>query len=320
MIVSAAGAAPRSVAHTCAEPTPDTWPQNGHGLGTAAACMNCRRFLRAKGKPNGVFLMSRENERSEAGTATVRRDTLASGPPALDADEAFRQSMANLSRQLASRVAKMPPPLLSALPHLEPRAPPGGALTSVARWALGIVALACGLYAFTARQQPRVPRPTAQPTAVVPTTPAAAALPAAIRSSAAETAASPSAPGDSAPPPSAAVMPAPSQPTLPTPAPSAPSQSASAASDAPQQAPATRHDQPLEPYEIMEVQSRLKSLGFDPGLLDGAPGARTREAARRYEAARGRAAVAHIDRDLLAELRTDRAAVEGSTRPASSSR
>jgi peptidoglycan hydrolase-like protein with peptidoglycan-binding domain len=62
---------------------------------------------------------------------------------------------------------------------------------------------------------------------------------------------------------------------------------------------------PLAREEVKEVQSRLRSLGFNPGPVDGDAGAMTAAAVTNYQQSRGQAQTGLIDRDLLAQLRQD---------------
>jgi CheY-like chemotaxis protein len=57
--------------------------------------------------------------------------------------------------------------------------------------------------------------------------------------------------------------------------------------------------------EVREVQSRLRSMGFNPGPIDGDAGSMTTAAAMHYQQARGQSQTGLIDRDLLAQLRED---------------
>lgn len=66
---------------------------------------------------------------------------------------------------------------------------------------------------------------------------------------------------------------------------------------------------PLERAEVRDVQARLRGFGFDPGPIDGDPGARTLAAARRYRESRNQPHSDAIDRDLLEQLRLDPAPV-----------
>ena len=62
---------------------------------------------------------------------------------------------------------------------------------------------------------------------------------------------------------------------------------------------------PLRRDEAREVQARLRSFGFNPGLVDGAPGAMTEDAIRRYQQNRGQPQSGKVDRELLERLRQD---------------
>lgn len=68
---------------------------------------------------------------------------------------------------------------------------------------------------------------------------------------------------------------------------------------------------PLSSGDIREVQGRLRSLGFDPGPLDGDAGPRTAAALTRYQEAHGLQPTGVADSDVLAELRRE----PGSTAP-----
>ena len=57
--------------------------------------------------------------------------------------------------------------------------------------------------------------------------------------------------------------------------------------------------------EIREMQAWLKAFGFDPGPIDGYPGARTMAAVKRYQAARQREETGIVDRSLLRKVRSD---------------
>jgi hypothetical protein len=61
---------------------------------------------------------------------------------------------------------------------------------------------------------------------------------------------------------------------------------------------------PLRPDEVKEVQTRLRSFGFNPGPADGTAGRMTEAAALRYQQDRGQQ-TAGIDRQLLEQLRQD---------------
>jgi len=62
---------------------------------------------------------------------------------------------------------------------------------------------------------------------------------------------------------------------------------------------------PLRRDEMREVQARLRSFGFNPGPVDGAPGAMTEGAVMRYQQNRGQPQTGKVDRALLEQLRQD---------------
>jgi peptidoglycan hydrolase-like protein with peptidoglycan-binding domain len=59
---------------------------------------------------------------------------------------------------------------------------------------------------------------------------------------------------------------------------------------------------PLTVDDVIKVQTRLKSLGFDPGKADGKPGPRTVKALNDYRKSLGLDAIATIDRPAVAPL------------------
>jgi len=63
----------------------------------------------------------------------------------------------------------------------------------------------------------------------------------------------------------------------------------------------------LERNEIQEVQTRLRSFGFNPGPIDGAVGTKTAEAVIKYQQARGQLQTGTVNRELLEQLRQDAA-------------
>src|SRR4030095_16605191 len=69
--------------------------------------------------------------------------------------------------------------------------------------------------------------------------------------------------------------------------------------------------------EIREMQAWLKAFGFDPGPIDGYPGARTTAAIKRYQAARQTEETGQLDRSLLRKVR--REAGHSQRRPISTS-
>ena len=57
--------------------------------------------------------------------------------------------------------------------------------------------------------------------------------------------------------------------------------------------------------EVREMQAWLKAFGFDPGPIDGYPGARTMAAVKRYQAARQAEETGQVDRSLLRKVRRE---------------
>jgi hypothetical protein len=75
---------------------------------------------------------------------------------------------------------------------------------------------------------------------------------------------------------------------------------------------------PLGRDEVREAQARLRTLGFDPGPVDGAVGPRTEAASQRYRQERGLGELGGVDRVLLDELRDDPTAPTASAPAAAS--
>lgn len=57
--------------------------------------------------------------------------------------------------------------------------------------------------------------------------------------------------------------------------------------------------------EVREMQAWLKAFGFDPGPIDGYPGARTLAAVKRYQSARRTEETGVLDRSLLRKVRRE---------------
>jgi hypothetical protein len=77
------------------------------------------------------------------------------------------------------------------------------------------------------------------------------------------------------------------------------------AANSPQEAAtqvAAQDTTPLTSGDIVKVQQKLKSLGFDPGAADGAAGPRTLSALNAYRKSLGLAPVTEIDRQAAAPL------------------
>lgn len=223
-------------------------------------------------------------------SATERVVGRGPGPIKGDIDEPFRRSMASLSDQLAARPVE-PPPRFDADDRapLDPVERAGRPEGRSAVWAvgfmLGAIAGACLIYSFIDTSFLGKSRPTAAPApASTPATSVAAAPP---------------------PPAVAATPTSPPPPVqerwerqLPAPAGAPPL-------NLQPPAPAAEPGK-LEPYEIMEVQTRLKALGVEPGmLLDGLPGRQTKAAIQRYEESRGQTPTGAVDRALLNRLRQE---------------
>jgi peptidoglycan hydrolase-like protein with peptidoglycan-binding domain len=114
----------------------------------------------------------------------------------------------------------------------------------------------------------------------------------------------------------ATAAPAPASPDSPSPSPATSVSYAPAVEPAAAQAaPATGSQQaPVEPApnqtslrrdEAREVQARLRSFGFNPGPVDGVPGAMTEGAVMHYQQNRGQPQTRKVDRELLEQLRQD---------------
>ena len=193
------------------------------------------------------------------------------------ANEAFDRSMASLSAQLADRFARNPPANNERMAELhEENSRPG------LRWRGGLMfgllavslatAAAAGAFAFF---------PATAPPSPAPPTVAAATMP--------------------APPPATDTRPAVLDPAPPPPARAEPVAPPSPPSPSPPQT----IDIPLDRGEILDVQTRLKALGFYPGPLDGVAGPMTVMAATRYAQSRGRSSTGAVDRELLRALQQE---------------
>jgi peptidoglycan hydrolase-like protein with peptidoglycan-binding domain len=85
----------------------------------------------------------------------------------------------------------------------------------------------------------------------------------------------------------------------------APAQTAPAADGQQVLADPAPDQSPLRRDEMREVQARLRSFGFNPGPVDGSPGALTDSAVMRYQQNRGQLQTGKVDRELLEQLRQD---------------
>jgi DNA-binding NarL/FixJ family response regulator len=231
-------------------------------------------------------------------------------PPARDEadgrdDDVSRPSTAELSRWLGERAARQP-----ALDPAAAKAARRAALmaydrtrTRRQRLVLGFAvgAIACSAVAYLVPTIRLVAVPLSPSTAA---STAALAEPAALVSMAAATPTP--APPDPASPSSAPSSPSPATDVAYTPAVVPASAQTVPAADS-QQAlvdPAANQT-PLRRAEMREVQARLRSFGFNPGPVDGAPGAMTDGAAVRYQQNRGQPQTGKVDRELLEQLRQD---------------
>jgi hypothetical protein len=232
------------------------------------------------------------------------------GPPARDeADgrdgDVSRPSIAELSRRLGERAARqrvIDPAVAKAARRAALKAY-DRMRTRRQRLVLGFAvgAIACSAVAYLVPTIRLVAVPLSPSTA--PST-AALAEPVALLSMAAAT-----------------PTPAPPEPASPSSVPSAPSSATDVAYTpavvpaSAQTAPAADGQQalvesapnqsPLRRDEMREVQARLRSFGFNPGPVDGSPGALTEDAIRRYQQNRGQTQTGKVDRELLEQLRQD---------------
>jgi putative peptidoglycan binding protein len=202
--------------------------------------------------------------------------------PAPDSDdESFRQSLAELSRQLASRAPPPEPPPFDPSAADDLPAEPRERARRERRHRPGLALLALGVGFGLAAVIHAVISPAPAPPRPVPTVAEVVPAP----------------PANPAPPPSTAEL-TPAKPVIVDPPPSA----------TPVVVAAPEPPQPkgkLEAYEIMEIQSRLKAAGLNPGPLDGVAGSQTSSAVRQYQEAKGQPQTGKLDRNLLTQLRRD---------------
>jgi hypothetical protein len=206
------------------------------------------------------------------------------------ADDAFQDSLARLTQQIATRRSTMlvlPAPLPT--PRRQWRSWPFLLLIAVA----GAAAAGYHYTAFVDGNLIGIVKPPAAEAAVA--SPAPAPVLAAI-AVAPEPAAPPTAEA-----PVARQEPAPAaQEVAATPAPPPPIEAAPAAAPADPQVEIA-----LGWVEILEVQKRLVSVGINPGPLDGIVGPRTMGGVQRYEELHGQAVTGKVDRRLLNLLQRD---------------
>ena len=232
------------------------------------------------------------------------------GPPASDEadgrdDDVSMPSMAELSRRLAERAARQraADPAVAKAAHRAALKAYDRTRVRRQRLVLGFAvgAIACSAVAYLV--------PTIRLLAV-PLFPSTAASTTALAEPVALLAMT-----------AATSTPAPPEPTSPSSVPSAPSaatdvaytpavvpasaQTAPAADSQQALAEPASNQTPLRRDEAKEVQVRLRSFGFNPGTVDGAPGAMTEGAVMRYQQNRGLAQTGKVDRELLEQLRHD---------------
>ena len=227
-------------------------------------------------------------------------------PPARDEadgrdDDISRPSIAELSRRLAARAARQRSVDPAAAKAARRAALKAYDRTRARRQRLvlgfAVGAIACSAVAYLV--------PTIRLVAV-PLSPSTAALaePVALLSMAAATP-TPALP-EPASPSSVPSAPSPATDVVYTPAVVPASAQTAPAADG-QQAlvdPAPNQS-PLRRDEMREVQARLRSFGFNPGPVDGSPGAMTDGAVMRYRQNRGQPQTGKVDRELLEQLRQD---------------
>jgi CheY-like chemotaxis protein len=252
-------------------------------------------------------------------------------------DEISKQSMAELSRRLGERAARqraVDPDAAKAARRAALQAYDRARvrrLRVVLGFAVGaVVGSGIAYLAPTVGSRPVPPSPSAA-ASTEPASPIdmATAAPAPAPPDSLSPSPAPSSPAASVPsapavePAAAQAAPAADSQPAPAPpesaAPSPPPAPASLATNQPfpavrtQPAPATGSQQaPVEPApnqsplrrdEVREVQARLRSFGFNPGSVDGAPGATTEGAVMHYQQDRGQPQTGTVDRELLEQLR-----------------
>jgi putative peptidoglycan binding protein len=240
------------------------------------------------------------------------RDLGPAGKDKGEVDEAFRQSMASLSLQLAARFAESESPgragsgsqtqrsigsPLGRQVGLEEHASRRPSFSSMLAVAVIVTASAFGVYAFREMNSLHQPASIA-----MATTPETIPSPAPTVSRPPE-AVDPTPPQAVVPTPRNAVGPAPSESVDPAP-PAQPLLVATAPAASNQPVP-TADQKELTFAEVLELQTLLNSLGMRPGFLDGIPGPRTAAAIRRYEEAKGQSPTGNPSRELLERLRQE---------------
>jgi peptidoglycan hydrolase-like protein with peptidoglycan-binding domain len=208
-------------------------------------------------------------------------DRLAAARPTrrLD-DNVFRQSLAELSRRARERSAQRSAvdPGAAAQARRAALLAYDHSKTRKLTWMLSLAAGVIGGTAIAALIAAISTSPTSTSVSVAPAPIAVAQEPPSPSQVASVT--------EPAPAPAAAVLPAQS-PTEVAPSAATPSELA------------------LQSDEVREVQTRLRSFGFNPGPIDGVAGRMTEGAVLRYEQQRGQQQTGAIDRQLLEQLRQD---------------
>ena len=89
------------------------------------------------------------------------------------------------------------------------------------------------------------------------------------------------------------------------PEPPAPTQVPPATDSQPAPVEAMPSEAPLQSDAVREIQAKMRSLGFNPGPVDGTAGRMTEVAVRRYQQTRSQPQTGEIDRRLLEQLRQE---------------
>ena len=225
-------------------------------------------------------------------------------------DDVFPPSIAELSRRLGERAARQ-----RGIDPAAAKAARRAALTAydqrrarrqrlVLEFAVGVIA--CSAVAFlvpTIRLVAVPPSPNAAASTAASTAPLAE--PVALLAMAAAATPTPALPLPASPS-SVSSAPSPATDVAYTPAVAPASAQAAPAADGQQPLVDPAPDQsPLRRDEMREVQARLRSFGFNPGPVDGSPGALTDSAVMRYQQNRGQLQTGKVDRELLEQLRQD---------------
>ena len=247
-------------------------------------------------------------------------------------EEFFKQSLADLSRRLGERAARQAPPGspdAQAEVHARRAAMRAYDLARARRLRLwlaaggAVIATACVAWFVVLIGAPDIPpsldamvrTEPASPTVTASAEPVAAPSPAQPQAIAPTQTAPSSPPSPSlatnvpSPPavePAAVTPAAPAADSQPAPAPQpiAPSPPPASVATTSEPPPVESMTTALRRDEVVEVQKKLLSLGFNPGPIDGAAGPMTEKAVLRYRQNRGQQ-TGQVDRQLLEQLRQD---------------